>query len=278
MPNTPQPGRIPPIQLPNKTSGNSTESASNPASEAKKIAGNPTGAATEQVTGAVTARFSASDSRKRLNRAIKEEHLTNRIPINPQYRISLFEGGILIAVSVVIDAIDYIAGLFCETGIGELVVMIVDALYGILLACYCRFRLKLPILAHMPIYISILGAEFVDNIPLINAMWWADAWFIIHSVRAEDRQIHQQLHQVVEGEQEEKDREEWMKNYQKQQMIEDQQEKREPETVEYDQEELMEGRVASPKPTISQKEFNSNPQTAGRLKPPNQLETGRIAA
>jgi hypothetical protein len=207
-----EPGRIPPIQKAGAGAGGQSVS---------KIAENPKGAIVEgaasKVPAGVTKYFGDKDNQNRYRRALSKAHSTERAPLLPQYRISLFEGGIFIVISACVDICDFIIGLLDEFVVPEAIVIIIDFIYGVLVFAYARFRLKMPVSSHLMVYFSILAAEFVGDIPLINAFWWLDAWYIVHSVRAEDRQIHAQLMQTIEEERQEKARQDFMENFTRQQ-------------------------------------------------------------
>ena len=268
-----QPGRIEPKQMPNKIPG-SVSSTKNKLSEAQEIARDPAGAITNKALGVVSDKVAASDAKKRLNKQLGQAHKNERVPVKPQYRLTLFEGGVLIGISAFIDLVDWIAGWFAEIVIGEVIVIVIDILYGILIACYCRFRLKLPFTSHIPIYLSVLGAELIGFVPLINAFWWADAWYIVHTIRAEDRATFDALVQTIQQEREADEREKWMTNYAQQQQVDDQ------EKEDITPNNNGEGRINPPQ--TKPKTYNSNTPagTPGRITPspaPLKISSGNMA-
>ena len=209
--NKPQPGRIEPKQSAGKLSGDPSHAGG--AEDISKIAQDPAGAAANAVVNKVAGALAARDAKGRFNKALRNAHKTERAPTLPQYRLGLVEGAIIIGVSAAVDVVDWIAGLFFEIAIGEIIVIIVDIIYAILLACYCRFKLKMHVSSHPLMYLSILGAELLNNVPFVNATWWADAWYIVHTIRAEDRQTHQQLMQTIEQEKQDEARQNFMADF-----------------------------------------------------------------
>jgi hypothetical protein len=255
-------------------------------STAKKAVEDPAGAAADMVLGVISKPIAAADSKKRLNKQLNQAHKTERVPTQPKYRVSLFHGGIIIAVCAAFDVINYIAGWFVlALGAGEAVVVIIDPIFAALLAAYCRFVLKLPVGSHIPIYTSVLGFWLIGNIPFVNALWWADGWYIVHVLRSEDRATHKQLLATIEEERQQEERENWIRNYEEQKAVEAQQQ----DDADADDDQILNnisvlnggakeqentadsqkpGRMRPIKPDIPQKTFSStNASQAGRMAP-----------
>jgi len=269
MPTVAQPGRIAPKESPGKIPG-SGGSASGAAGTAEQAVKDPAGAAMSQVT----AKFSADDIKNRFKKALSQAHRNERTPSLVQYRMSLFEWGILIAISATIDVLENISGWFILLlGIGEIFVAVFDIIYGVMLACYCKFRFKLPIMAHLPIYISILGAELLEYIPFVNAFWWADAWYIGNVMRSEDRATHKQLMEKIESEKQEQSQKDRMEEYARQQA------EQPPEEIDTEQSEdrQTEGRI---NPGMGNYNFKAYQTAQGSNKTTknNGVGEGRIAA
>ena len=226
MPTAPVPGRIPPIQT-GKIPGGST------ASQAKEVATDPKAAIADKTIGAVTKHFSAADSQKRFNKALRKAHASGRVPLEPKYRISMLAGGILIGSCIAVDTIDAIAGYFAEVVVGEVIVVIVDTIWAVVMVLICRFLFKLPFSSHLKIYISITCFMLIEYIPFltINDAWWLDAWYIIHTIRAEDRKIHEQLLQTIQQEKEEEEKQNFMRDFEEQQAKDAEAVENEPQVV-----------------------------------------------
>ena len=282
-----QPGRINASQFANKIPG--VGSMQGKISDAKEIAKDPAGALANKAMSVVASGAMKADANHRYKKALSTAHKRERAPVKTVYRLSMAEASLLFAANVAFDIVDYIAGWFILAfGVGEAVVVVIDLIWGILMTCYCRFRLKLPFLAHMPIYISVLAAYGFDNIPFVNAFWWADALYIIHTIRAEDRQTHAQLMQTIEEEKEQQEQEIWMENYQKQQAQDDQDEAaQEREDIQIEESEQLNqetnnqeveaGRIPSPK----SKTLQQNPQwgvtNTQKQEGPGRFETQKPA-
>ena len=212
-PTTPQPGRIPPIQT-----GIKAPPVVSKTSEMAQVAEDPKAMIVEKVTAGVTKHFSDHDNQNRYRRALKKARQTDRVPTGPQYRISLFEGGVVIGVASVVDLAEFIAGILFETGVGEIVNGIIDFIFASILTGYCIFRLKFTMAAHWQRYASIWGSFIGELIPFANsAIWILDAWYIVHSVRAEDKATYQQLIQTIEEDKQQEQRQQFMEDFARQQ-------------------------------------------------------------
>ncbi len=206
MPTEPAPGRIPPMQRATNTPStvaNATETAKDPTSAAVN----------RFVSGAVD-----QGVRNRLQRA-KKKAGNKGVPAQPTYRISMFESGVVIAILVTVDFAEIIAGLLFETGVGEAVNFAIDIVVALILTAYCKLRLKFEFAEHWKRYASIWGAFVGELLPVANiaSFWIIDGVYIMYTVRAEDKKIHQQLLAAAEEERKEAERQIFMENFARQQ-------------------------------------------------------------
>jgi hypothetical protein len=125
---------------------------------------------------------------------------------------------------------------------------------------------RLPFASHWKRYASLLAALIGEAIPYVDvcAFWALDALYIVHAVRAEDRQTHQQLMQTIQKEQEEEARQEWIANYQAQQAEQAQEIEDEDVQEELDQETVWQnndgaGRMNPPKSKTTPVSTNQKP-------------------
>ncbi len=158
--------------------------------------------ADQRSNGQLSARLTNHDYQKRLTKATNK-YKGKDIPKNPKYRISKLEAGILIGVATYVDLI----GLICTmlvwlAGAPEIIVEIVDAIFGVLFLGYLLVIKRFNFFSHWKIFGSILAGLIGEEIPLVNALplWTLDALLIVRTIRSEDLNIHQQLIQDRERE------------------------------------------------------------------------------
>ena len=213
--------------------------------------------------------FAADDTKKRYNKALSAVHRTGIAPREPEYRISLFEGAIVMGFCFIADLVEFIIGLFIVT---ESAVVIIDAVIGLIMCAWLALYHKVPFVSHWQRYASLLVAFIGEAIPYVDvcSFWFFDAWYIVSSIRNEDRQMHQQLMQTVKAEQQEQERQEWVANYEQQQAAqaqetqeEQQEENEERQEGEQENEQTVTGQSATRQDNGGVGRINS-PQPAGK--------------
>lgn len=184
------------------------------------MARDPVETTKELSTGKVAQRSLAVDTRKRFNKALSKAHQTGVAPRGPKYRISLFEGGIVMAFCFIADLVEFVIGLFVVT---EPIVLVIDVVIGLIMTAWLALYHKVPFASHWQRYASLLVAFIGEAIPYVDicSFWFFDAWYIVSSIRKEDKQMHDQLMQTLNAERQEQERQEWMENYEQQQAMQE---------------------------------------------------------
>ncbi len=129
------------------------------------------------------------ENQKRTARSFKKYEGSGGAPSGPKYRISMLEGGIMLTVAGLVDLVEFILGLLAETGVGEVINLIIDIIFALCLTSYCAFFKRMSFAAHWQRYASIAGAFIGELVPVVNIaqFWILDVWYIIHTIRSEDR-------------------------------------------------------------------------------------------
>ena len=232
MPTTPTPGRIPPIQTAVKKpsvldpSPSAAQSGKDNAKSAKKavdlVAGASLSASTSGVSlGAATAGMylnSRVAKQNKLNmarfRRNIDEYGRGSVP-KANGRISTLGQAAFISFGTLIDLTETILDCFA---VGVVVNRIIDIVTAIIFFVYCQYK-GLSIVDNWKIYASIIGTAVGEFIPILDVapFFVLDAWYITHTLKQQIKAEQKQMNTEAEAIVKEKERQNWMESYAKQQ-------------------------------------------------------------